>query len=270
MKQIVPAFLTVLVTSAITAQAPDCTISESVLVPYTHGNTATKLQWRQSGDAFENLYVRCPAGPAGRASRAVFFQLVDLVFKAGETVNRGERDPDRSEAIWESANQYEYDFRQYMDRIVNENDIEFKAVILKTANAGAISRLGPDAKYDVLRMVHIADPARIGAGHHSAYGQAILTLGLWIDPADERFTADEKREMTDLLMAKASEHPEAVNAVDIELESAGAVLRALGHASTPEAISVLQKWTQSPNPSLQEAAQEGTAAVRARMKKGEQ
>ncbi len=270
MKQIVSAFLTVLLTTAITAQTHDCTISESVLLPYTHGNTATKLQWRQSGDAFENLYARCPAGPAGRASRAIFFQLVDLVFKAGETAGRGELDPDRSEAAWESANQYEYDLRQYMDRIVNEKDVEFKSVILKTANARAISRLGPDAKYDVLRMVHIADPARIGAGHHSAYTQAILTLGLWIDPADERFTADEKREMTDVLMAKASEHPEAVKAVNIDLESAGAVLRALGHATTPEAISVLQKWTQSPNPSLREAAQEGTTAVKARLQKRDQ
>lgn len=269
MKTIVSLLFSVLLMSVTSAHARDCAISESVLLPYTHGNAATKLQWRQSGDAVERLFVGCPAGPAGGASRANFFKLVDLVFKTGESAGR-ESDPDRSEAAWESANQYEYDLRQYMDRIVNEKDVEFKSVILKTANALAISRLGPDAKYDVLRMVHVADPARIGAGHHSAYTQAILALGRWIDPADQRFTADEKREMTDVLMTKASEHPEAASAVNIELESAGAVLTALGHATTPDAISVLQKWAHNPNPSLREAARAGSAAVRTRLPKSDQ
>lgn len=194
----------------------------------------------------------------------IFFQLVDAVFKAGENTNRA-GDRDRSEAAWESANQYEYDLLQYMDRVVNERDIEFKAVILKTANALAISRLGPDAKYDVLRTVHVADPSTVGAGHHSAYTQAILVLGYWIDPAEERFSTGEKREMTDVLLSKAASYYEMADSdqtVNVE-----ATLRALGHAASPEALSALNKWTRSQHPSLREASQSASAAVRARLQR---
>jgi hypothetical protein len=178
----------------------NCTLPRSVLTLFTNNN----LTWRERrlarGEAMEHLFSACPQGPSDHASRVLFFEAADLAYSRGERVGQGTSDPDRSEAAWESASQFEYDLREYMDRFVTGKDLEFKSVILKTANARAIGRLGPDAKYDVLRMVHVADPLRVGAGHHSAYTQAILALGLWIDPAETRFTADEKREMTELLL----------------------------------------------------------------------
>jgi hypothetical protein len=267
MKQIVSAFLTFVLMSATIAHAHDCAISKSVLLPYANGRAATKLDWQQSGEAIENLFVACPAGPASRASRAIFFQLVDSVFKAGESAGR-EANPDRSEASWEFANQYEFDLRQYMDRIVSEKDLELKSVILKTANARAISRLGPGAKYDVLRIVHSANPARIGAGHHSAYTQAILVLGIWIDPAEKRFTGDEKREMTDVLLEKAAAYHATVN-YDQTI-NAEATLKALGHATAPEVLPALEKWGDSAYPSLREAADAGIVAVKARLPQRDQ
>jgi hypothetical protein len=264
MKPIVSAFLTVLLTTAMTAQAHDCTISESVLLPYTHGNAATRLQWRQSGDAFENLYARCPAGPADRASRAIFFQLVDLVFKAGETAGRGEPDLDRSEAAWESANQYEFDLRQYMDRIVNEKDVEFKSVILKTANGLAISRLGPDVKYDVFRIANVADPATVGAGHHAAYIQAFAAIGYWIDPDESRFASDEKREMTNLLLSKLSPYADRP-LIGQPYAAANSLLTALAHSDSPEVMKTLQDWSANPNTTLRDEAARSYKSVKARL-----
>jgi hypothetical protein len=266
MKPIVSAFLTVLLTTTITAQAHDCTMSESVLLPYTHSSTATNLQWRQSGDAFENLYAHCPAGPADRTSRAVFFQLVELVYKAGETANRGERDPDRSEAIWESANQYEFDLRQYMDRIVNERDVQFKSVILKTANGLAISRLGPDVKYDVLRIANVADPATVGAGHHAAYTQAFAAIGYWIDPGESRFASDEKREMTNLLLSKLALYADR-SLIGQPYAAANSLLTALAHSDSPEALKTLQDWTVNPNTTLRDEAARSYKSVKARLAK---
>jgi hypothetical protein len=197
----------------------------------------------------------------------VFFEAADLAYSRGERVGRETSDPDRSEAAWESARQLEYDLREYMDRFVTEKDMEFKSVILKTANAHAISRLGPDAQYDVLRIAHVADPLRIGAGHHSAYTQAIIALGLWIDPAETRFTADEKREMTAVLLEKSDAYRARLDYDQIA--NAEATLKALGHAAAPEVLPALQKWTDSADPSLRDTAQAARAAVNTRLRKQE-
>lgn len=246
----------------------DCTLPRSVLTLFTSDNLTSRERRLAGGEAIEHLFSSCSKGPSDHASRTLFFEVVDLAYTTGKKAGQFESNPDRSEAAWEGANQFEYDLREYMDRIVNEKDVEFKSVILKTANARAISRLGPDAKYDVLRMVHIADPVTIGAGHHSAYPQAILALGCWIDPAEERFTADDKREMTDLLLAKAAAYAERVD-YD-QTANAEATLKALGHATSPEALPALQKWMHSQYPSLREAAQAGTTAVKARLQRRDQ
>jgi len=194
----------------------------------------------------------------------VFFQLVDLVFKAGENAGRGEPGPDRSEAAWESANQYEFDLRQYMDRIVNERDIEFKSVILKTANGLAISRLGPDVKYDVFRIANVADPATVGAGHHLSYIQAFVAMGYWIDPGESRFASDEKREMTSLLLSKLSPYADR-QLIGQPYEAANSLLTALAHSDSHEVMKTLQDWSRSPNTTLRDEAAKSYKSVKARL-----
>jgi hypothetical protein len=263
MKKIILAFLTVALTIPTIAHTHECVISKAVLLPYTQGHTVTKHERRQSGDAIEHLFVACPTGPADRASRAIFFQLVDSVFKAGENLPR-EADPDRSEAAWESARQYEYDLREYMDRIVNEKDAEFKSVILKTANGLAISRLGPDVKYDVLRIANVADPATVGAGHHLSFIQAFAAIGYWIDPGEARFAGDEKREMTSLLLSKLSPYA-GRPLLGQPYQAANSLLTALAHSDSPEVMKVLQEWSTNSNTTLRDEAAKSFRSVRSRL-----
>lgn len=242
--------------------AAECTLSPSVRLPFLSDKVSLRDR-RISGEAIEHLFTSCPKGPSNRSSRALFFDVVDLAFTTGERAGQSAANGDQSEAAWEGASQFEYDLQQYMDRIVDERDVPFKAVILKTANAHAISRLGPDAKYDVLRLVHIADRNTVGAGHHSPYKQALLTLGDWIDPTEERFSADEKREMTEVLLAKAAEANDMVDAD--QAMYVGATLKALGHASSPEALDAIRRWSRSRYPSLREVSRDSIVAVKARL-----
>jgi len=244
------------------ALAADCTLSPSVRSPFVSEKVSPRDR-RLAGEAIERLFTSCSKGPSNQASRALFFDVVDLAFTKGERAGQAAGTRDQSEASWEGANQLEYDLRQYMDRIVDERDVPYKAVILRTANARAISRLGPDAKYDVLRMVHVADRSTVGVGHHSAYLQAILALGYWIDPAEDRFSADEKREMTEVLLAKAASAAERSGAE--QTVSTEAILKALGHASSPEALAAVSKWGRSQYPSLREASHNASVAVKARL-----
>src|ERR1700760_4659079 len=132
MKVMLSLILPLAVVSSCVADT-DCKLPRSVTTLFT-----SKLSVRErrlgGGEALERLLDTCPNGPSDHESRVLFFNVVDLAFATGERANKGISDPDRSEAAWEGANQFEYDLRQYMDRIVNEKDIEFKSVILKTAN----------------------------------------------------------------------------------------------------------------------------------------
>jgi hypothetical protein len=263
MKKIILVFLTILLMISTIAQAHDCVISKAVLLPYTQGHLATRLERRQSREAIEHLFVACPTGPSDRVSRAIFFQLVESAFKAGENLPH-QSDLDRSEAAWEAANQYEIDLRKYMDRFVTEKDVEFKSVILKTANGLAISRLGPDVKYDVFQIANVADPTTLGAGHYHSYIQAFAAIGYWIDPGESRFAGDEKREMTSLLLSKLSPYS-GRPLLGQPYEAANSLLTALAHSDSPEVMKVLQDWSTNPNTTLRDEAAKSCKSVQVRL-----
>jgi hypothetical protein len=151
-----------------------------------------------------------------------------------------------------------------MDRIVNEKDAEFKSVILKTANGLAISRLGPDVKYDVLRIANVADPATLGAGHHVSYVQAFAAIGYWIDPGEARFANDEKREMTNLLLSKLSPYS-GRPLIGQPYEAANSLLTALAHSDSPEVMKTLQGWSGNPNSTLRDEAARSYKSIKARL-----
>ena len=234
----------------------DCTLSRSVLDPYVHAS-ASPAQWRAAREAVDRLYM-CPSGPVDRASRQVFFELVGLVFQRplAKSADRA-----GSEAAYESAMTFQYELLQDMDRFVTEGDAEFKNVILRTANGLAISKLGRAAQYDVLRIARTADRAEVGI-HHSPFIAGLEALGHWIDPSETRFTAQEKREMTDILI-QVAEIPRP------DYRAANAAVDALAHSDQADAEHALRKLSVRERtaglPDLADRAAQAAAGVHRRI-----
>ncbi len=248
--------LSVGITSAADA---DCRVSQSVLKPL-RTSLAPVRERHANGVALEHLFAKCPAGPSDHPSRAIFFRYVDSLFSNNDILPY----PDPEEAAYEGATQAEYDLQQYMNRIVNEGDAEFAPVILKVAKGQAISRLGPAAKYDVLRIANVAAPTTVGAGRHSPYVQALAAIGYWIDPGESRFATDEKREMTSLLLSKLSPYA-GRSLIGQPYQVANSLLTALAHSDSPEVMKVLQDWSANPSTSLRDEAAKSCKSVQARL-----
>lgn len=238
------------------ANASECSLSPSVLLPYTRGGTATRAEWRVSRTAVENLMAACPAGPVDSRSRAIFFQLVEKEFTYEYALSQ--------EGESESVIQFQHDLQRYMTRITTERDLPAKSVIITYGNAEAINALGAAVKDDVLRMAREQEHV-VGYSRHSPQRQALATLGYWVDPHDSRFSATEKREMTSVLLARLGDYGSAAPLVGPPYATVSVLLQALAHSDEPEVASALRNWTRSPDASLREVAFRSSEAVQKRL-----
>jgi hypothetical protein len=175
-------------------------------------------------------------GPADAVSRHRFFDVISAEFQYPYQP--------KFEGESESITQFQHELQRYMDRIVDDRDIEYRSTILRYANGKAISALGPAVLSDVEQMAQTSLPV-VGFSRHQPQRAALQALGYWIDPSETRFTPVEKSDMTNILVDRL-----AVYAADTPHHSdalASAIVDALSHSDSRKAEAALRHWASDPS-----------------------
>jgi hypothetical protein len=244
----------------------DCIINadSALLAPLRHPYTATHVEWTAAARTFAAIARACPSGPADPKSRERLFAYIDSKLSL---------DYDRLCAIWTKGNygsgdgcvneEEHSDLRAYLDKIVDPaRDSAETAMILKHGNGLAISKFGPTVKSRVIEMASAPQPTE---PFHDPQIEAFRALGFWLLPSESKFTADEKAELTTLLLNALP--PADKVAGGRETAMTRAILQSLGNSTNPAVARTLRTWanlnqsTRSYPSSLAANARTAAAAV---------
>jgi hypothetical protein len=220
-----------------------CTITRDVLKPYASPETASLADFAAARKTLVAMHTQRCSGKVWTASeKKVLFDWLAAemsldwqnVFTAWE--RRGVKVDEFSA---EGVAGFQRLLLEDLANVTTSADLGYRDTILRYADGTAIAKLGRQVYGEVLAAAQ--RPALLsGLGRkHDPQEEAIRALGIWLDPADKRFTTDEKQQMTraltGLLSADGSYRPR-------EYRMTVAVLKALGSSDSPEVVEKLSAW----------------------------
>jgi hypothetical protein len=252
----------------VAADAERCAISPDVLRPYA-APAATHADFAASRRAFYGRQsTACAATAWSAAEKDVLYEWLakemslDWQSTFTDWQRRGAKVDERSS---EAVAHFQRDLLETIDAVTTPAEIAHREAILRYAGGAAIAKLGPAVHDDVLASAQ--RPALLaGLGRkHDPREEAVRAIGYWLDPANEAFRADQKRQMARVLTGLLSADGSVKSG---EYKATVTILWALGRSDSADVERELSAWRHlnaSHGGHLAAEAEQAIEAVRQRI-----